>query len=251
MVRSPAQRKDAKLRLPKVIAREFCATEGRSPLFHNLLSSAEQAELAKIATILEYQIGGVAIYSEGEDAHFLYLIDEGVVRLSRHLPNGARQVLGFMWSGDLLGLAEEGRYVNSAESLTSAAVFRFPLERLRRLLLSEPVLQLHLLTKAAHELRNAQRQIIVLGQLSTSKRLGSFLLDCRQQVSIFDSRTRLLRLPMSRFDIGDYLGTSPESVARAFAALERDGFLRRASPRSVELLDPDGLARFVRGLSSR
>ena len=250
MVRSTAQRKETKGRLPKVIAREFCAIEGRPLLFHNLLSSREQAELAKIATILEYQIGGVAIYSEGEDAHFLYLIDEGVVRLSRHLPNGARQVLGFMWPGDLFGLAEEGRYVNSAESLTPAAVFRFPLERLRRLLLSEPLLQLHLLTKAAHELRNAQRQIIILGRLSTGKRLGSFLLDCRQHVSIFESRTRLLRLPMSRFDIGDYLGTSPESVARAFAALERDGFLRRVSPRSVELLDPDGLARFVRGFSS-
>jgi CRP-like cAMP-binding protein len=249
MVRSPTRRRDANRRHPKVVAREFCATEGRPTPLHNLLSSREQAELTKIATVLEYQVGGVAIYSEGEDAHFLYLIDEGVVRLSRNLPNGARQVLGFMWSGDLFGLAEEGRYVNSAESLTSAAVFRFPLERLRRLLLSEPLLQLHLLTKAAHELRNAQHQIIVLGQLSTNKRLGSFLLDCRQHVSVFDSRTRLLRLPMSRFDIGDYLGTSPESVARAFAKLEHDGLLRRISPRSVELLDPDGLARFVRGLS--
>ncbi len=250
MVRSPAQRKETQGRHPKVIAREFCATEGGSPLLHNLLSSTEQAELAKIATILEYRVGGVAIYSEGEDAHFLYLIDEGVIRLSRHLPNGARQVLGFMWPGDLLGLSEEGRYINSAESLTSAVVFRFHLERLRRLLLSEPVLQLHLLTKAAHELRNAQRQIIVLGQLSTSRRLGAFLLDCRQHVSVFESRTRLLRLPMSRFDIGDYLGASPESVARAFATLERQGFLHRASPRLVELLDPDGLAHFVRSISS-
>jgi CRP-like cAMP-binding protein len=152
-----------------------------------------------------------------------------------------------MWPGDLFGLAEEGRYVNSAESLTPAAIFRFPLERLRGLLLSEPLLQLHLLTKAANELRNAQRQMIVLGQFDNARRLASFLLDCRQHVAVFDSRTRLLRLPMSRFDIADYLGTSPESVARAFAKLERGRLLRRQSPRSVELLDPDGLARFARG----
>jgi Mn-dependent DtxR family transcriptional regulator len=56
---------------------------------------------------------------------------------------------------------------------------------------------------------------------------------------------------MSRFDIADYLGTSPESVARAFATLERSGFLRRTSPRSVELLDADRLARFVRGFPQR
>ncbi len=248
MVRRAQARTEAKGRRPTIIATEFCAADRRRPLLENLLSPAEQAELADIATILTYQAGGVVIFTEGEDAHFLYLIDEGVIRICRHLPDGARQVLGFMWPGDMLGLMEAGRYVNAAETLTPATVFRLPLDRLERLLLSEPPLQLHMLTKAAHELRRAQRQLIVLGQLNNTKRLASFLLDSRQHVSFFDSATGRLRLPMSRFDIADYLGTSPESVARAFAALERGGLVRRTSPRMVQLLDPDALARFVRGI---
>lgn len=252
MALSSAARKQHGARQPKVIAREFFTSgDQRRSLLGNILSSAEQAALSKIATVLAYQTGGVAIFSEGEDAHFLYLIDEGIVRVSRHLPDGRRQVLGFMWPGDLFGFAEEGRYVDAAESLTPATVFRFPLERLRGLLLREPLLQLHLLTKVAHELRSAQRQIIVLGQLHNVKRLASFLLDCRQHVEVFNSQARMLHLPMSRFDIADYLGTSPELVARAFAILEHNGLVRRASPRSVELLDPDGMARFVRGHASR
>jgi CRP-like cAMP-binding protein len=247
MTRSPTSRGEVTGRRPKIIAREFLTTGGQRPKLDNLLTSAEQARLATIATLLEYQTGGVAIFSEGEDAHFLYLVDSGIVRISRHLPNGDRPVLGFMWPGDLLGIAEDGRYINSAESLTTAAIFRFPLERLRHLLLSEPLLQLHMLTKVVHELRKAQRQIIVLGQFNNVKRLASFLLDCRQHVELFESLTGRLILPMSRFDIADYLGTSPESVARAFATLERGGFLRRTSPRTVELADPDRLARFVRG----
>jgi CRP-like cAMP-binding protein len=250
MAHNSVARGAPKGRHPKIIARGFCASTERRPL-SNLLSRTEQTELAKIATLLEYQAGGVAIFSEGEDAHFLYALDEGVVRISRHLSNGARQVLSFMWPGDLLGLAEEGHYVNSAESLTPATIFRFPLERLRHLLLSRPQLQMGLLTKAAYELRNAQRQIILLGQLDNSRRLASFLLDCRQHEAFFESTTRTVHLPMSRFDIADYLGTSPESVARAFTKLEREGLLRRTSPRSVELLDPDRLARFVRGRSLR
>ncbi|HVC61948.1 MAG TPA: Crp/Fnr family transcriptional regulator [Acetobacteraceae bacterium] len=247
MPRSVTARVEPKGRRPRIVARAFCATEGRCPPLGNLLSPAEQRELARIATLLEYQAGGVAILSEGEDAHFLYLIDDGIVRLSRHLPDGARQVLGFMWPGDLFGLAEEGRYINSAECLTPAAIFRFPLDRLRSMLLNEPLLQLHMLAKAVHELRNAQRQIIVLGRLNSPRRLASLLLDSRQHAAFFDSRTRILRLPMSRFDIADYLGITPESVARAFVALEREGLARRLSPRSVELLDADRLARFVRG----
>jgi CRP/FNR family transcriptional regulator, anaerobic regulatory protein len=248
MVRRAQARTEPKGRRPKIIATEFCAAAQRRPLLDNLLSPAEQAALAEIATILTYQAGGAAIFTEGEDAHFLYLIDEGVVRICRTLPDGARQVLGFMWPGDMLGLVEAGRYVNAAETLTPATLFRLPLERLERLLLSEPSLQLHMLIKAAHELRRAQRQLIVLGQLNNAKRLASFLVDIRQHVAFFESSTGLLRLPMSRFDIADYLGTSPESVARAFAALERAGLVRRASPRVVHLLDPDALARFVRGI---
>ena len=63
-----------------------------------------------------------------------------------------------------------------------------PLERLRHLLLREPLLQLHMLTKVAHELRNAQRRIIVLGQLNNVKRLASFLLDCRQHFELLNHK---------------------------------------------------------------
>lgn len=246
MVRHSHSGAVAKGRQPKIIATKFCAADRQRPVLGNLLSPAEQAALVKIATVLTYRASGVVIFTNGEDAHFIYLIDEGVVRISQDLPDGTRQVFGFMWPGDMLGLMEAGRYVNSAETLTPATLFRFPLDRLRELLLHEPLLQLHILTKAAHELRKAQRQLIVLGQLGNVRRLASFLLDCRQHVEFFDSAARQLRLPMSRFDIADYLGTSPESVARAFAVLERRAFIRRLSPRTIELVDADGLARFMR-----
>lgn len=141
MTPSLSDRRQPKGRPPKIVAREFCATgEQRSAVLKNILSPKDQAELAKIATVLAYQTGGFAIYSEGEDAHFLYLIDDGMVRLSRHLPNGSRQVLGFMWPGDFFGLAEEGRYVNAAEPPTRSVILRFPIERRRHLLLRGPLL---------------------------------------------------------------------------------------------------------------
>jgi Crp-like helix-turn-helix domain len=55
-----------------------------------------------------------------------------------------------------------------------------------------------------------------------------------------------LHLPMSRFDMTDYLGTAAESIARAFVEIEREGFVRRVSPRTVELLDANGLRRSIR-----
>lgn len=134
------------------------------------------------------------------------------------------------------------------EALTPATIFRFPLTQLRHVLFEEPLLQLHLLTKATHELRNAQRQIIILGRLKSTTRLAAFIIDASLHATLFDARTQRLHLPMSRFDIADYLGVTPESVGRAFAILERRGLVRRVSPRLIQILDAGGLARLVRGV---
>jgi CRP-like cAMP-binding protein len=52
---------------------------------------------------------------------------------------------------------------------------------------------------------------------------------------------------MNRLDIADYLGTSTETVTRAFARLERDGLVSRLSPRSLRVDDLVGLTRLSQG----
>jgi CRP-like cAMP-binding protein len=49
---------------------------------------------------------------------------------------------------------------------------------------------------------------------------------------------------MNRYDIADYLGTSAETVTRAFTRLERAGLLRRVTARAIEL-KPEKLKTFV------
>jgi CRP-like cAMP-binding protein len=227
---------------PAIRAKPFDVSSDRRSRIDNLLSPEEQAKLAPIATVLDYQRAGVAIFSQEEDAHFLYAIDKGFVRISRHDEDGHRQILAFMWHGDLFGLAEHGRYVNAAETASPATIYRFPLGRLRRLLLGEPRLQLHLLTKALHDLRAAQRQIVVLGQLHIYRRLASLVFDFLQHPEIYEAKSQRLALSLSRDDVADYLGTSPEHVARAFSLLERERVLRRITPRIIQILDATKLA---------
>jgi len=240
-----------KERRPKVNARPFCADIDGESSVHNLLTPSEQAELARIATVLEYRASNTTIFSEDEDAHFIYVIDKGIVRITRHSEQGDRQVMAFLWPGDLFGLAESGHYVNTAETLTPATLFRFPLQRLQNLMQHETQLQLHLLVKAAHALRAAQRQIIVLGRQDSNSRIASFLLDLSHHVAFHDNAPTNLRLPMSRVDIADYLGISSETVTRALSKLEQDGLITRLSPRSLRIDDLVGLTNLAHGRRPR
>lgn len=239
-----------KKRQLKVRARPFRGDLDGGSAVHKLLTPSEQHELERIATVLEYRAANTTIYSEDEDAHFVYVIDKGIIRITRHSEQGDRQVMAFLWPGDLFGLSDRGHYVNTAETLTPATLLRFPLQRLQSLLLRETQLQLHLLVKAANVLRETQHQIIVLGRQDSLSRVASFLLDLSHHVAFHDNAPTNLRLPMSRVDIADYLGISSETVTRALSKLEDDGLITRFSPRALRIDDLVGLTNLAHGRRS-
>jgi len=225
----------------EIRARPFDRVSDRPSRIENLLSPKEQRELRAIATVLDYRRGGITIFSEGEDVHFVYAIDEGVVRISRHAANGQRQILAFMVPGDLFGIPDGGVYVNSAEVVCPARIYRFPWQRLKDIMVREPQLQLNLLMKVAYDLRQAQRQIMILGHQNTYQRLASFLLDFLRYPGFYDEKQSRLNLPINRFDVADYLGIARETAARAFARLEREGLARRLASGDIEILNVKGL----------
>jgi len=240
-------RSKSRIRLPEIRARAFDREKDAGARIANLLSRGQQARFRAIATVLDYQRGGSTVFSEGEDAHFIYSVISGVVRISRYSDSGRRQVLALMLPGDLFGFPQGGRYVNSAITASSVSLYRVPWQRLRELLLHEPEMHLNMLVRVAFDLREAQRRIMILGQQNIAQRLASFLIDFTQHPDFYEERTRRLSLPLTRFDLGDYLGSAPETVARAFAKLEKQGVIRRISPRLIEIPSIEGLRRVVGG----
>ena len=243
---TPANADASKYRSPEIRARRFDGLLGLPADAENLLSHDEQEQLQHIATILEYRRGST-IFSAGEAGQFVYLIEEGIIRIGRYAENGHRQILAFKLSGDFFGLPDCGHYVNSAETVSAARLYRFPWQRMLQIISSEPHLQLSLLAKFACDCSIAEQRIMVLGQQNIRQRLASFMLELRQRAEFFDAARSRLKLPINRFDLADYLGTSPESAARAFAKLEAEGLLKRIGYHSVDILDMEGLEALQHG----
>lgn len=231
----------AKIRLPEMRARPFDRRTDSPSQIENLLPRRQQARLQAIATVLDYQRANNTIFSEGEDAHFIYSVASGVVRISRHTESGRRQILALMLPGDLFGIPETGIYVNSAETVCPATLYRVPWQKLHEMMLEEPEMQVSLLVRVAFDLRQAQRRIVMLGQHNITQRLACFLLELAQHPDFYNRRGRRLELPLSRHDLGDYLGAAAETVARALSSLERARVIRRVSPRVLEITDIEKL----------
>ena len=235
-----------------IIRARLIDRRGDDPLrVGNLLSHNEQEELRRIAKLVDFPKPGMTIFSRGDEAEFVYLIDQGVVRITRTPANGQRRILAFMMAGDLFGLPDCGTYANTCETVCPTKAYKVPWPTLRQMLIKEPQLQQSLLIKLAYDFRQAQRQMMMLGQQSAHQRLALFLLDFMRNPGFFDEQASMLTLPVNRFDLADYLGTTRETATRAFSVLEKKRLVRRAGPHAIHIIDLKGLQRLQHGPARR
>ncbi|WP_457300465.1 helix-turn-helix domain-containing protein, partial [Phyllobacterium sp. P5_D12] len=80
-------------------------------------------------------------------------------------------------------------------------------------------------------LTRAQEHLLVLGRQTAAERVAAFLLDLAERQGGLER----VELPMSRMDIGDYLGLTIETVSRVFSKLKDKGIIALPTLRSAEI----------------
>jgi CRP/FNR family transcriptional regulator len=186
---------------------------------------------------------GETLFTEGDDADGIYEVVVGMLRLYKLLPDGRRQITGFLGAGQILGLAPEGTHVYSAEAITDVTLCRYSRAGFDRLIDEVPGLARRLLAVTSHELRAAQDQMLLLGRKAAGEKVASFLLLMADQQGNGDE----VAVPMARSDIADYLGLTTETVSRTFTKLKREGLIALPTPNHVEIRDRDQLEDFAAG----
>ena len=211
-----------------------------------VLDDGELQRLAEIATNLQFA-AREPIIDEGEPADFLFNVTGGTVRLYKLLPDGRRQITGFLGAGDFLGIALNENYAYSAEAVDKATLCRFPRRKLEALLDAFPHLEKRLLGVASNELAQAQDQMVLLGRKTAKEKIVSFLMSLSKRQEAAGGAASPVSLPMSRADIADYLGLTTETVSRTFTILKRNRSIRLRDGGMVELPDIAALADIADG----
>lgn len=217
---------------------------GETGLSTPILSATEQRRLALIATVAHFS-RGMPLYQERQDARFIYNIVQGVVKTYNVAREGKATITSFLFAEDLVGLAENGVYVDTAEAVEPVTAYRLPIDQLGTLLRGDAELEMHFLCKVCHELRAAQRHAILLAHHKAKAKIVLFIHVIEAQTQ--PSNRRRVRLPMQRTDVAGYLGLTVEAVSRALRGLERDGILHFGDdPALIEIVDHRRFDELVR-----
>lgn len=222
-----------------------CAARTRS-----ICGAMREEDLGRLAVIRATQAvePGKTFLEEGEPATHFFNIIEGAVKVYKLLADGRRQITGFLFAGDLLGLAFNDSYTYSAEAITPVRICRFPRKPLERLLDEFPKMEKRLLAMASNELAAAQAQMMLLGRKTAHERVASFLLSLAEREERLGAESDVVQLPMTRTDIADYLGLTTETASRVFTNLKKRGYIALEHGGRVRITDRDELEELASGL---
>lgn len=173
---------------------------------------------------------GAEIYAQGERAKGLYRVEFGAVRLYRLLVDGRRQISSFYLPGEIFGFEVDDTHHFFAEAVCATGLRPLP---------RAPAAELdaEIMGSALRCLVRSQQHLLVVGRQSAIERVAAFLVDMAERQGDLDQ----VDLPMSRADIGDYLGLTIETVSRIISKLRSQGIVRLQSLRTLHILKPRAL----------
>ncbi|HEX5319236.1 MAG TPA: Crp/Fnr family transcriptional regulator [Stellaceae bacterium] len=201
-----------------------------------VLTPQESSRLAVISSLARFPKGGL-LYSRGDRADAIFNLVGGTVKAFKTPPGGAYHIVGFFFADDVVGLAANGKYVNSAEAITNVTAYRMPTMALEALLRSDPLLEFNAICKLSHELDEAQRHALLLSRGRVLSKVGLFLQMLENSQATRGENTEEIYLPMTRSDIAAYIGASLEAVSRSLRALSAREVLAFRDRHHVKILD--------------
>ncbi len=209
----------------------------RVPIFARLTPEQQDTvgSWARVATAERGQV----VQRCGEPLGRLIVVHSGRLKIEQVSARGRRRLLRVAGPGDVIGeheflTGQAPDYAIEALDATRMCVFQHAdlADSVRRF----PRIAFELMRSLSDRLTDAERRL-GLGSADVPTRLAAYLLELPAEPT---PGGLMVRLPWPKKDVAAYLGTTPESLSRAFDRLAGRGLIE-LNGSVVHLLDPGQL----------
>lgn len=196
-------------------------------------------KLDSIATIMSCQ-RDQEICRQSFPAEQWYFVISGVARRSVLRTDGRRQIVDLVLPGDFFGFTAGDDYDYTAEAVAKDTTLAcYPRQLAEALADCDPLLARELRRITLGVISRLQTQLLTVGRTTALEKVASFILE--MEIRLSQRRPDGIALPISRYDIADYLAISVETVSRALTTLANGGIIELSGTRMVKIVDRDVL----------
>ena len=160
----------------------------------------------------------------------------GAVRKLALRRNGKRQIIDFVFPCDFMGFAPPDPNFFLEAVANDTRIISFTPEQIAGLAALHPAVAALMQRCAADAIRRLELHLLVQSRMTAREKVAAYLTALSRRVE--GSGDEAIALPITRYDIADYLGIAVETVSRTMTVLRRRGSIVLKSPRDVEIRDP-------------
>ncbi len=212
---------------------------------HIALTAPERAALEDISRREVRLKPGAMLMVQDKPNDQLFVVQQGWVHSARQLANGSRQIVGFHYAGDLVGISSIAWSIasNTVTAVGDCIVSELTKAELGRFFVEQPRLAGAFYAIAASDFVAMGDRLTSVGRMGAVERLAGMLLDmlARLRVTaggVVDS----FDLPLTQQDIGDAVGLTKVHVSRTFGQMEKRGLIARNGRRVRVLKEQELIA---------
>ena len=183
---------------------------------------------------------GNSIFFEGDPSEYFFQIEDGFVRAEQIFEDGSRQIIGLFWTGAYFGLANTGIYQFSTDAASDCRLRRLRRADLNRWLADNPNSTNWLLSAVNDEVCAIGIRALMIGCRTPMERFTTFLLHLARHQR--EGSGTGIHLPLTRSEIGDYLGLCMETVSRCVSRLRTEGIINAPTPHRLIIIDSEKMS---------
>lgn len=178
------------------------------------------------------------------------IVSSGVLTVERRLYDGRRVLCSLFHGGDLVDLTRsKRRHQDHLTALIPSLFLRLQDDLMESIINGCSELAEAILAKLRHHFERMRDHVTDLVHKTPIERLAALMFEFQHWPENDASRSgpKIIRLPIQRSDIADYIGVKPETLSRATTKLAREGLIKVIGQDEIQMLDVPAMRRIADG----
>ncbi len=213
------------------------------PIFRDL-SMDEKIVIMDSSNHRKFKKGEI-IFTPGDSFDDLFVVNKGMVKVSKVSSLGKEQILRILKPGDFMGelsLFSKSILNNTAEALEQTEICIIQGDKIRNLLIQKPEMSIKFLQKYTERIEETEELIEQIGLRDVEQRIANYLLIEIENNQIVNNKGKYeINLPVSKGDLAALIGTTQETLSRKLSLFQDNGWINLKGQRIIEVIDIESL----------
>lgn len=228
-------------------SQENCELSSSCLNFVPVFQGMKEEEISALQEVTESQCfhKGEFIFHEGERSEKLFIINHGLIKLTKLSDDGKEQIIRLLFPGDFFGLVamlKDVTHYSNAEALDHTDICYIKKEDFLKTMERNPDMSYRFILSLNDRLLQADEWVSLLSLMEVEQRLARVLLLFYDKIQ---PETKHFTLPVTKKDMACLIGTTPETLSRRLVSFVAQNIITMNGRREITIVDFEKLSQIA------